>query len=164
MPPPSSGNAEADAATQFAAMMPGGYLDDLYFHYVKMWWEYRNEPNVMLLHFSDAKRDLHGTVANLAEFYGVSLTEAEHVAVVDKCSFEHMKKKEDMFMYALPLRADFKTKKTRIMRSGTTIRKGISGEGKLTFTAEQQALWEKAELEQFPDEALRNWARNGGAF
>eukprot|EP00588_Corethron_pennatum_P025726 CAMPEP_0194336290 /NCGR_PEP_ID=MMETSP0171-20130528/72416_1 /TAXON_ID=218684 /ORGANISM="Corethron pennatum, Strain L29A3" /LENGTH=50 /DNA_ID=CAMNT_0039099677 /DNA_START=37 /DNA_END=189 /DNA_ORIENTATION=- len=50
------------------------------------------------------------------------------------------------------------------MRSGTTIRKGISGEGKLTFTAEQQALWEKAEVEQFPDEALRNWARNGGVF
>ena len=131
---------------------------------VKAWWEYRNEPNVLLLHFADAKRDLSGTVAKLAKFYDVELSEAEHATVVEKCSFQHMKAHNDMFSYALPLNTAFNANGGRIMTPNTMIRKGQNGGGKVTFNAEQKALWENAEREQFSDEKLRNWAQHGGDF
>ena len=38
--------------------LPGGTLGGLYFGYVKEWWPFRHEPNVLLLHYADAKKDL----------------------------------------------------------------------------------------------------------
>jgi hypothetical protein len=119
---------------------------------------------VLLLHFADAKRDLSGTVAKLAKFYDVELSEAEHATVVEKCSFQHMKAHSDMFSYALPLNTAFNARGGRIMTKNTMIRKGQNGDGKVTFNAEQKALWENAEREQFSDEKLRNWAQHGGEF
>ena len=48
-----------------------------FFEYCRLWWKWRKEPNVLLLHYNDAIRDPNGTVAKLASFYGVDLTQAE---------------------------------------------------------------------------------------
>ena len=48
-----------------------------FMEYYRLWWKWRKEPNVLLLHFNDAIRDPNGTVAKLATFYGVDLTQEE---------------------------------------------------------------------------------------
>ena len=53
--------------------LPGGTLAGLYFGYVKEWWPWRHEPNVLLLHYTDAKKDLGGVISKLAKFLNVQL-------------------------------------------------------------------------------------------
>ena len=68
-------------------LMPGGIFESRHFGYVNSWWEKKNEDNVLLLHYSDVKRDLPGAVSDLAEFFGVELSPQEMSTVVNKCSF-----------------------------------------------------------------------------
>lgn len=51
----------------------------------------RHEPNVLLLHYSDAVKDLKSTVAKIANFYGVDLSDDELEKVSNKCSMTEMK-------------------------------------------------------------------------
>jgi hypothetical protein len=161
-PPAGSGNETADAETRLNELLPGNLLDQLYFPYVKEWWAYRNEPNVLLLHYADAKKDLAGLVTKLAGFYEVDLTDSEHARVVEKCGMKHMKANKDNFNYALPLHPDFDGK--RIMQSGAMTRKGTNGQGKLVFSSEQQEKWANMEVEQFTEDGLLRWAREGGPY
>lgn len=59
-PPPAGGSMRDEAAARIKQMIPGGMFYDLYFSYVHKWWKVRNEKNVLLLHYSDAKKDLKG--------------------------------------------------------------------------------------------------------
>ena len=76
-PPASSGDPAKDAATRLNDLLPGGIMADAYWKYVKQWWPMRDEPNVLLLHYSDVKRDLAGAVARIASWLGVALTDDE---------------------------------------------------------------------------------------
>lgn len=59
-PPKGSGDVRKDAETWMTSVLPGGMLSNLYFDFVNSWWSVRNEKNVLLLHYSDAKKDLPG--------------------------------------------------------------------------------------------------------
>lgn len=39
--------------------------------------EYRNDPNVLLLHYANVRKDLKGSVAKIADFLEVELTAEE---------------------------------------------------------------------------------------
>lgn len=94
------------------------------------YWKLRDRDNVLVLPFADLKADLPGSVRRVAELMGVSLTEAEHAAVVERSSFEFMKSWEDKFR---PPRFRFTA------AAGTMIRKGtVGGSGEL-LSREQQA-------------------------
>jgi hypothetical protein len=158
-PPNSSGDVDVDAETRLSELLPGGTLYALYFSYVKEWWPLRNEPNVLLLHYADAKKDLKGTVSKLASFYDVDLSATELDSVTDMCSFEHMKRNTELFSYELPLNPNYSGK---IMHHGSLTRKGENGGGELTFNDDQKSRWRLAEEEEFRDSTLLGWAREGG--
>ena len=80
---------------------------------------------------------LIGTVKKIAEFYGVELNPKEHKTVVEKCGFQYMKEHTHLFNYQLPLNRKFNG---RIMENGAMTRKGIVGDGKVTFTEEGTLL------------------------
>jgi hypothetical protein len=61
-PPAATGTMREEAATRIEQMMPGGIFFGFYFPYVNGWWKARKEKNVLLLHYTDAKNDLKGTV------------------------------------------------------------------------------------------------------
>jgi hypothetical protein len=67
--------------------------------HVAAWWERaERQGNVLFLYFEDMKRDLPGTVRQVAAFLGLSpLSEGEIAAVVEKCGFEYMQRNQDMF-------------------------------------------------------------------
>ena len=57
---------------------------------MKSWWELRNEPNVLLLHYQQLKNDLPGQVARLAEFFSIDPTSLRMDAIVEHSSFDYM--------------------------------------------------------------------------
>jgi len=159
-PPPGKDDLNEEARDRLQQVMPGGMFAHLYFKYVNSWWEYKDASNVLLMHYSDAVKDLEGTVDKIADFYGVSLNKKEKATVVEKCSFPYMKKHKHMFNYKLPLNPNFKG---TVMENGAIVRKGVNGDGKVMFTEEEQALWAKAEEQMFGDDPDKlNWARHGG--
>mmetsp|Transcript_9740 Transcript_9740/g.18297 ORF Transcript_9740/g.18297 Transcript_9740/m.18297 type:complete len:373 (-) Transcript_9740:3319-4437(-) len=158
-PPVSRGTLRDDAKERLGQFNPGGAFYDSGLPYVNGWWKVKDEENVLLLHYSDAKKDLPGTVAKMAEFYGVEMTDEERAKVVEKCGFNYMKKHEDMFGYRLPLNPNFDG---TVMKIGRMIRKGQDGDGKVFFTEEEKEEWRKLEEEHFGDDPAKlQWARHG---
>ena len=137
-PPSSPDDVEADRAARIAEVLPGGTLGGVYFNYAKEWWPYRNEPNVLMLHYADAVKDLGGTIAKLADFLDVKLSSEEKAKVTEKCGMPYMKRNTHMFNYALPLNPEYNAQDKRIMVSGSLTRKGGLGEGKAIFTDDQK--------------------------
>mmetsp|Transcript_36368 Transcript_36368/g.113377 ORF Transcript_36368/g.113377 Transcript_36368/m.113377 type:complete len:377 (-) Transcript_36368:205-1335(-) len=152
-------------------LLPDGPLDYIFFGYAKDWWEIRNLPNVLLLHYSDMSKDLVGGVKKMAKFLEVDLKPDELDRVVEKCSFKYMKAHSDQFNYVLwsnepplPSTAMCGTIHCPDNPEGTVVYKGKSGRGKATFSEELIAKWEAAEKAEFDDPALMDWVKNGGSF
>ena len=57
------------------------------------WWNFRDLPNILLLHYADMTRDLTGCVGRVADFLGVSVTGERLAQVVEATSFDSMKKR-----------------------------------------------------------------------
>lgn len=59
---------------------------------VRSWWAIRELPNVLLVHFSDLKRDMPGQMRRIAAFLGLPLDDAKFPTILDYCSFDWMKR------------------------------------------------------------------------
>ncbi len=134
--PPADGGTKDEkirevASVRIKQMMPDNIFKHIHFDYVNDWWRVKDEKNVMLLHYSDAKKDLRSTVGQLAKFYEVQLSKEEMKTVVEKCSFKHMKQNTHLFNMELPLNPKFKG---TIVQNGAMTRKGVDGQGKVLFS------------------------------
>ncbi|MBO6701097.1 MAG: sulfotransferase domain-containing protein [Pseudomonadales bacterium] len=83
-----------------------GSLDPTYFdhqtiethtHFLKTYWDYRDLPNVHLLHYYDLKQDLRGHIAKLGDILDVSLDGQQLDEMTDAGTFENMQKKGDQY-------------------------------------------------------------------
>ena len=73
-----------------------------------------------------------------------------------------MKAHPERFVYELPLNPEYGSPGINgALLPGTMVRKGVDGDGKATFTAEQAARWAAAEESEFADAEMREWARRG---
>jgi len=162
--PPVPHDEKKHKSNTIRDLLPGGLLYDLHFEYINKWWDLRNEDNVLLLHYADAKRDLKGTVKKLSDFYGVHLTKSELKKVVQKCEFSHMKKNSGLFNYKLPLFPDFNGTQSAL-KDGGLVRNGQNGNGKLMFSEKDKEKWRRAEEKLFGNNPEKlSWARNGEAY
>ena len=97
-----------------------------YFDWYMDWNKYRNNPNVMFVHFEDMKTNLEAAVRNLAAFIGKSLTDDKINDIVKYCEFDNMKqimaKTSDTFIKA---------------KISPFMRKGSVGDWKNYFSQEQ---------------------------
>lgn len=171
--PPAAPTDVTSAGKLMKAMLPGGYLQDSYFSYVKNWWKVKDKPNVLLLHYSDARKDPKGTVMKLAHFLEVNLTQDQVDTVTQKCSMDYMKQRDHLFLLTLPLNQDYfwDNEKDRIMSPGSMIRTGRFRTNdkdqsvKYPFSDEQIERWKKGEEDEFGSiDNLLRWARYGGPF
>jgi aryl sulfotransferase len=58
---------------------------------VRSWWAVRNLPNVKLVHFNDLKKDLTGSIRDIAAFLEIPINEAKLPLIVTHCGFDYMK-------------------------------------------------------------------------
>lgn len=61
------------------------------FDLVKSWWELRDEPNVLLLHYHHLTEDLRGQITRLAEFLGIDPASLDMDLIAEHCSFDYMR-------------------------------------------------------------------------
>lgn len=128
------------------------------FGFLAAWWPLRQEPNVLLMHFSDMKRDHEGSVRRIAAFLGFEPTSEQWPSILEFTSFPWMKRHEHKFevRHAAHL---------PILDSGAMVRKGNAGVARedgvtLTMSDELKTLGK----EILADQQALNWLYAGGAF
>ncbi len=94
------------------------------------YWALRDRPNVLVMPFSEMKKDLPAWVRKVAETMRVELTDEQTAKVVERSSFDYMKANEPKFA---PPRMRFTKERATMIRSG---KKGGSSE---LLSREQQA-------------------------
>ena len=69
-----------------------------YFHFERSWWDERQRPNVLLVHYADMKADLGGEMRRVADFLGISVPAALWPALVEAAGFDAMRRAGDTLM------------------------------------------------------------------
>lgn len=135
---------------------PGGVLTMFYFGFVSGWWPLRHKPNVLMLHFSEMKKDHEGAVRKIANHLGFTPTEEQWPKILDYTSFKWMKEHQEKFEVAelLPI---------KMIESGGMVRKGQTGAASDDGVTPEISAEIKAWSEKMvPDEAARKWLFEGG--
>tara|TARA_A100001037_G_scaffold42814_1_gene33836 strand:+ start:26492 stop:27415 length:924 start_codon:yes stop_codon:yes gene_type:complete len=70
----------------------GGYPFWSHLSYGLSFWEYRDAPNIKMLHFNDLLADLDGEMRQIAEYLQIDVPEAQWDDVVKRCTFAEVKK------------------------------------------------------------------------
>ena len=125
-----------------------------FFENIRSWWEVRNLPNVLMLHFNQLKADLPGQIRRIAAFLDISIDEARFPAIVEHCGFDWMKTNAAK---AAPLGGVFWDGGAE-----TFIHKGTTGRWRDVLTAEESIKYERLALEKLGHECAQ-WLANGSA-
>ena len=133
-------------------MLAGGI-----FGFVAEWWPLRHQPNVLLVHFADLKRDLEGSVRRVADFLRFDVSDAQWAAVLEYTSFAWMKEHEDKF----ELRS---LSDVHILDPGAMIRKGqVGASAEDGVTPELSKTIAELGRQILRDEDAFEWLYRGGS-
>ena len=115
-----------------------------WFKFTHAWRKYKNDPNVLYLHYEELIRDFPSVISKLERFLSIQLTTKHKDNLTAMSSFQFMKTIEEKFdpIY------EFATSKKSL--SGQFIRKGRSGDGKLHLTAKQRFQFEAQRAKSRP--------------
>jgi aryl sulfotransferase len=129
-----------------------GYPGLSYWETMRSWWNCRNLPNVMLIHFNDLKHELAASMRKIATFLNIKIDPRKFPKIVKHCTFEYMKEHADM---VAPAGGAFWEGGAK-----TFINKGSNGRWKDTLTP--------AEVKEYEDRAVKelgaecaNWLVTG---
>ena len=116
------------------------------------WWALRDLPNVKLVHFNDLKADLAGQMRGIADFLEIDVPAHRWPAVVEHCTFEHMK--ANAAHYA-PLGG-------MVWKGGadTFINKGVNGRWRDVLTADDVSAYERTAHDKLGVECA-HWLATG---
>lgn len=73
-----------------------GYPFWSFFDTIQSWWNYRHLPNILFVHFANLKKDLPGEIRRIAAFLDIEIEPNKFDTMVEKCTFEYMKKNPDV--------------------------------------------------------------------
>ena len=121
-------------------------------HHIRTFWDRRDDPNVLLLHYDDLQRDLVGQMARIAEHLGVERSRARLAELAPAASFNEMKTAATTV--APNSDQGFWKSTDDFFFSGT------SGQWKDLLTDEDVAVYEKRIAELAPPD-LVHWLEHG---
>ena len=119
---------------------------------VRSWWEIRELPNVMLVHFANLKQDLPGWIRRIAAFLEIPIDESRWDAIVRHCTFAWMKKNATR---SVPMGGAFWDAGAEVF-----IHKGTNGRWTDTLDADDCAEYEKRAIAELGPECAR-WLATG---
>ena len=119
---------------------------------VRSWWAIRDLPNVMMIHFTDLKRDMPGEMRKIAAFLDIEIDETRWDTIVEYCTFDWMKANATK---SVPLGGAFWDAGAEVF-----INKGVNGRWKDTLTAEDNARYEAMARSELGD-ACAQWLQTG---
>ncbi|EQB32937.1 hypothetical protein M529_07050 [Sphingobium ummariense RL-3] len=120
---------------------------------VRSWWGVRREPNVLMLHHADLKRDLPGQIRRIADFLGIAIDPARWDAVVEHSGFEWMKRHAGQ---AVPMGGVWLDGGARGF-----IHKGVNGRWQEVLSVADIAAYERRALAELGPDCAR-WLASGG--
>jgi aryl sulfotransferase len=89
---PPLGDAPSSVVEYFREWLSkDGYPWWPYWEHVLSWWEIKDLPNVMLLHFSNLKKDMPGEIQRIASFLEIDIEAAKWDEIIEHCTFDYMK-------------------------------------------------------------------------
>ena len=123
-----------------------------FWEHVRGWWQARDLPNVMLLHYGDLKRDLEGEMRRIADFLDLEVRSDKWPQMIEHCTFEYMKEHAST---VAPLGSE-------LMKGGVTafIHKGEMGRWREILTPGDIADYEQTAIDQLGEECAR-WLKCG---
>jgi aryl sulfotransferase len=147
------------APTQHARTLPPADIHAFYmtevgkeepsWSHVKGWWNARDLPNVLLVHFNNMKADLAGEMRRVARFLGIPIKEELMPQMLDHCGLEYMRSKAE---------EDLKS----IFNGGssTFFHKGTNGRWKEVLSPAEIALADEAAA-KYLTPACAHWLKTG---
>jgi len=131
----------------------------IFIDFLKGWWPLKDHDNVLMMHFTDMKRDHLGTIKKVSEFLGFGLSAAQLSNVARLTSFTYMKEHGEKFELRNTMLGGVTT-----MKPGGMVRTGLVG------TAAQEGLTVEhlREFQSLIDAQLTpteaKWLIRGGPF
>jgi aryl sulfotransferase len=121
---------------------------------IRSWWEIRNLPNVLLVHFADLKADMEASIRRIAAFLEIDVADEIWPAILEHCSFDYMKRHAEQ---AAPLNGV-------IWEGGaeTFVHKGTNGRWRDTLCVEESARYERMAVWELGRECAA-WLEHGSA-
>jgi hypothetical protein len=152
---PTQSFVRPDFATFFRDVGRGMFAPAI-FAFVAAWWPLRRQPNVLLMHFADMKRDHEGSVRKIAKFLGIEPSADRWQTILECTSFPWMKAHERRF--EIPAAAQIP-----ILVPGAMVRKGKTGAARedgvtLAISAEIATIGRRL----LTDDAAFEWVYRGG--
>lgn len=124
-----------------------GYPFWSFWENIRSWWQIRELPNLLLIHFNDLKRDMPGEMRRIARFLDIPIDETRWPDIVEYCTFDWMKKNATR---SVPLGGAFWDGGAE-----TFINKGINGRWVDTLTAADIAEYEARTVRELGPECAR---------
>ena len=124
-----------------------GYPFWSFWENIRSWWQIRELPNLLLVHFNDLKRDMQGEMRRIARFLEIPIDESRWPDIVEYCSFDWMKKNATK---SVPLGGAFWDGGAQ-----TFINKGVNGRWMDTLTAADSAEYEARAVSELGPECAR---------
>ena len=119
---------------------------------VRSWWQIRELPNVLMVHFANLKRDMPSEIRRIADFLQIPVNESRWDAIVEHCTFEWMKKNATK---SVPLGGVFWDGGAEVF-----IHKGVNGRWRDTLTDAESAEYEARAQAELGVECAR-WLSTG---
>lgn len=119
---------------------------------VNSWWEIKDLPNVMFVHFAKLKDDMPGEIRTVASFLNIPIDESKWNDILQHCSFDYMKNNATK---SVPLGGAFWDGGAK-----TFIHKGTNGRWREVLTKEESEKYEKIASEKLPSECA-HWLSTG---
>lgn len=121
----------------FRAFVRGKVANGSWFAHVQEWWVRRDDPNVLFLRYEELVRDFAGSLRKIIDFCGFDITPERMPVILERCSFEFMKKHELKFNPIAERIWESKAKLT------SHIRKGGAGGWRQYLTPEEAESFER---------------------
>lgn len=127
-------------------------LDNNFFEIVASYWARRGEPNLLFVHYNDLKAHLEAQMRRVAEFLDIEIEAEQWPALVDRCTFEGMRK------------ADRQIGSFEAFEGGIDgfLFKGSNGRWRDVLDAEDLKAYQRRVAETLPADAAR-WVEFGDA-
>lgn len=140
-------------------------IPQFFFEYTRDWWGFRNEKNVMLLHFADLKRDLGTSVRKVAKFLELNVSEDTMKLVLQKASFKHMSEHHQKKVQLCISKWPGTNYSICAVDEGGHLNKGEIGGAETFFTLAMHEQWDELVEKYFGAQpGLALWAESGGDF
>ena len=124
-----------------------------YWENIHSWWEIRQLPNVLFLHFADMKADMGREMRRVAGFLDISIDEEKWPQMMEYCSFQYMKANATK---SVPLGGAFWDAGAEVF-----IHKGQNGRWRDILAAEDSRAYEDRAQKELGAECA-HWLANGG--